>query len=88
MSYLTNLGVDILDARLIKIEELKSLGCAGSSCDLAPSWVYSTSYWTGSSSSSGIVSAVFSYNYFGNLDYSDSYNFGVRPVIAISKSLI
>ena len=79
-------GVDVVEARLITEEELVTLGCSGSSCKTAPSWVYETSYWSGSANHSGSVWIVNSYGIFGSNDYGDDIRFGVRPVIIISKS--
>ena len=91
-TYLKNtLGKTSVDARLITYDELISLGCTGfestdSSCKSAPSWVYSTGYWTASALSENFVWVVgldgsFELNYF---DFSGPY--GLRPVITISKS--
>ena len=89
-TYLKNtLGKTSVDARLITYEELNSLGCNGSnSCKLAPSWVYSTYYWTASANYYNSVWRVGSDGYFAGsyFDYSDA--FGLRPVITISKSEI
>ena len=84
-TYLSTLGVTPSEARLITYEELTALGCSGSSCSSAPSWVYATSYWSGSASLTSNVWAVDGYGYFDNSDYSDNYYFGCRPVIVISK---
>ena len=53
-TYLLNLGVITDEARLISLDELFELGCTeyapekwGGSCENAPDWVTSTSYWTG-----------------------------------------
>ena len=86
-TYLSMLGVTPSEARLITYEELTSLGCSISSlsCSMAPSWVYATSYWSGSASSSDYVWSVNSngdLNYFYYLYYG---NYGCRPVIVISK---
>jgi hypothetical protein len=47
---LINLGaieLDVNSTRLITIEELETLGCSGTDCTIsAPSFVYSTSYWS------------------------------------------
>lgn len=53
-----NTGVTIVEARLIKYEELLELGCLASdwTCSSSSySWIYSTSYWTGSASSSNKI---------------------------------
>ena len=87
-TYLSTLGVTLTEARLITYEELTSLGCSVSSCKNAPSWVYATSYWSGSARSSNFVWLVNSIGDFGNFNYSFSNDFGCRPVITISRSLI
>lgn len=85
-TYLTTLGVTPMEARLITIEELISLGCSqdDTSCSNAPSWVYLTSYWTGSRLPSQVwfvyTNKLMSYTIF-----SYDHCFGVRPVITISK---
>ena len=85
-SYLITQGVTPIEARLITKDELIGLGCDGSSCKNAPSWVYATSYWTGSTDDIYFVWAVFDTN-FGHFGYSTFDLFGVRPVIEISESI-
>ena len=79
---------------LLTYSQAENLGCSGSSttCSSAPSWVYSTSYWTGSASDADDVwGAVWLVSSFGGFYYSnygyDNY-YGVRPVITISTSEI
>ena len=83
-------GIDVVDARLITIDELtnEKIGCniADFVCDEAPSFIYSTSYWTGSENSTNYVWNVHSDGSFGDLDYYEEKLFGARPVIIISKS--
>ena len=88
-TYLGTLGVAPIEARLITKEELKGLGCNGNSCKTAPSWVYATTYWTGSANSSMNVWGVgaVSGSFYGN-NYLYKGYFGCRPVITISKSMI
>ena len=65
-TYLKNtLGKTSVDARLITYEELISLGCNmnENSCTPAPSWVYSTWYWTASADG---ISSVWAVNSNGN----------------------
>lgn len=87
-TYLSTLGVTPTEARLITYEELTSLGCSGSICKNAPSWVYATTYWSGSAYSSYNVWNVYSYGDFHNNNYSNNNYSGCRPVITISRSLI
>ena len=83
-TYLESQGVVLKEARLIKYNELKSLGCSNSStCPSAPSWIYGTSYWTGSFYDEDNVYAVGSRGNFGRNIYSDSSDCGVRPVVEI-----
>ena len=87
-TYLSTLGVTPIEARLITYEELTDLRCSGTKCTSAPSWVYATTYWSGSAYSTNYVWYVNSSGDFGYFNYDFGYNFGVRPVITISKSLI
>ena len=84
-------GVDVVEARLITKDELTSddIGCNvdNHTCSNAPSFIYSTYYWTGTAYYSEFVWVVEG----SDLSYSDYYDdgmdvgFGVRPVIVISK---
>ena len=84
-------GVDVVEARLITKEELTSeeIGCSATSYSCTSStypWIYATTYWSGSAYGIGNVWYVVSKGYFNNsYDYSNNNNFGVRPVIVISK---
>ena len=86
-TYLKNtLGKTSVDARLITYDELISLGCKGSSCENAPSWVYSTWYWTASASGSYGVWSVYSDGRFVGYNFDNPGVRGLRPVITILKS--
>ena len=89
-TYLSTLGVTPTEARLITKEELEGLGCivSSGSCSGAPSWVYSTTYWSGSAFSSYGVWYVGSNGDFFNFNFSYDNYLGCRPVITISRSLI
>ena len=88
-TYLKNtLGKTSIDVRLITNEELTGLGCSSSVCRSAPPWVYSTWYWTASAYNNGSVWVVDSDGYFGGRYFGSSGNYGLRPVITISKSEI
>ena len=87
-SYLISQGVTPMEARLITKDELIGLGCSVSdySCSDAPSWVYATSYWSGSAFDENHIWEVtvdFTYNNY----YSDNF-YGVRPVIVISRDYL
>ncbi len=86
VDYLETQGVNVT-GRLIKQEELVGLGCdeSSSSCSSAPTWVYQTSFWSGSAFSKGIVWCVRSFGVFINDLYDDDTIYGVRPVIILEK---
>ena len=88
-TYLKNkLGKTSVDARLITYEELINLGCdiSAETCKSAPSWVYSTNYWTASAYDSSHVWCVNSNGYFDSGSFDYPVVLGLRPVITISKS--
>lgn len=91
-SYLETAGVDINAARLISIDELDSLKCNHSTktCELAPSWVYSTSYWTGTADENNGIWYVVTNAYFnafaGGYSMENMPIAGIRPVIDIPLS--
>ena len=94
-AYLETLGAKISSARVISYDELIRLGCSGTSCAQAPSWLSGNfGYWTSTANTSGTVYAVgrSSYNPGGGLlggdEASIDYNNGVRPVIEVLKSEI
>ena len=89
-TYLTNMRVNVSAARLITKSELEKLGCSSSNyrCSSAPSWVYSTTYWSGSAYASDFVWFVHSDARFDASYYIEEYESGVRPVIEISESEI
>lgn len=98
-----NLGDNLKSIGLITKEQLISLGCTGSSpvyecTNSGYDWIYSTSYWT-SSPAEGDTTNVYvvrggdtnngnkgSLNFF-SAAWNDN-EFGVRPVITISKDAI
>lgn len=99
-STLTNKGVALSNIRLIDINELVNLGCSITSktcADSAYSWLYSTSYWTGSASSAngvwnvlrdGSVNENITVLDFGTgdvleVDTLGATMYGARPVIEI-----
>mgnify|MGYP003307215227 CR=1 FL=1 len=87
--YLKNIGIDLKETRLIKIEELEMLGCLKEETYCKNSiykWVYSTSYWTYSSDVSFRVWSVLSNGKLLHDHYYYEWQYGVRPVIEILKS--
>ena len=88
-TYLTNtLGKSSATLKIITFDDLLSLGCDGSThvCTNAPSWVYSTSYWT---QTKGTYStSLRTVTFWGEISDSsyDNYFLGLRPVITIKKS--
>ena len=88
-TYLKNtLGKTSITTKIITYEDLISLGCNESerTCKSAPSFVYNTNYWTASASDSYNVWSVYSFGDFDGYPFDNSGNFGLRPVITISKS--
>ena len=88
-TYLTNtLGKTSATLKIITLDDLVSLGCDKSTyvCTNAPSWVYSTTYWTQSrgSNSTSLLSIVF-WGVITDTSYNSNY-MGLRPVITIKKS--
>lgn len=76
-----------MEARLIKIEELVTLGCDLDTwnCATAPE-VYSTSYWTATAYDSQTIWIMFSDTDLGNDRVTNNNYFGVRPIINVSKT--
>ena len=85
------MGVDVESARLITKDELvNTFGCNESEnicTGSAYPWIYATTYWSGSAYDPIDVWYVYSNGYFDYSLYNFGSNFGVRPVITISKSL-
>ena len=84
-------GVDVVEARLITKDELTSeeIGCSDTDRTCSESaypWIYSTSYWSGSAYNTISVWHVGSNGYFDYSHYGYDRDFGVRPVIIISKN--
>ena len=83
-------GVDVVEARLITKDELTSdeIGCSDTdrTCTgSAYSWIYATTYWSGSAYDNDLVWIVSSIGYFGGNGSVSDTGGGVRPVIVISK---
>lgn len=82
--------VPTVNVRLITLAELESLGCERGTCQPAPSWVYSVSYWTSSAEPGGAngVYIVRSYGSYVAGRYDYAYYGGVRPVVDIKKNAL
>ena len=87
-TYIKELYVDVIEMRIINPEDYEKMGCVAPSCTTAPSWFYSTSYWTGvgyfMQYPYNIV--VSSANKTETTRYSQKNGYGVRPVIVIQKT--
>ena len=90
-----NLGVTTADATLVSYNQLfgeNGLGCTyDSSCENAPEWVYSTTYWTGIAYSEHEVIYVYSdgsTSYDEHDEAASGGTYGVRPVVIVNKSEI
>jgi len=81
-------GVSGISGDAITLNELETLGCSSSSnsCSEAPSWVHTTSYWSGSALDSSEVWNVDTVNALDNSLYMFGNYYGVRPVVVISES--
>ena len=80
--------VDVNEARLINLDELKDLGCSSTNMcqDSSYEWMKSTSFWTNVKKDTNELYAVYNILPFSTA-FSYSYPlFGVRPVIVVSKS--
>ena len=84
-------GVNVESARIITKDELvNTFGCNESEYTCkgsAYSWIYDTTYWTGSAYDNESLWRVSTGGGFGFFAYVFADGFGVRPVIIISKSL-
>jgi len=81
-------GVSGISGDAITRSELETLGCSSIfySCSGAPSWVYTTSYWSGSASDEWYVWRVYSDADFASFD--NVCDMGVRPIIEFDESLL
>lgn len=82
-------GLNIYEVRLISVNELTSskIGCSTTelSCSDAPSFIYSTSYWTCTSYGNDYIWAVYSIAGFDMAYYSIETDLGVRPLVSLYK---
>ena len=94
-NYVNNLNSSLgtnATGRLITYDELTSLGCSNYSCSNSQyNWVYQTSYWSGSANDMNYVWYMRSdgeFNMYNSHSFRDDEQYGIRPVIEISKSVI
>ena len=87
-SYLLKQYSNIDEVRLITYEELVEFGCKSNTrtCLGVDSFIYSTTYWTGSAANDSQMYGVDSNGAFGAKDYTYARGSGVRPVIEIPIS--
>ena len=89
-SSLLSYGANVLTARPIYYSELLELGCTEDatnyiySCESAPSWVYETSYWTGTARYGNEVVSVEDTSFSGSWFDAES-RYGIRPLIEINS---
>lgn len=77
--------------RLMTVEEVVALGgnMDNNNSSACPSWINTSNYWLGSASNSSFVWRVYGkVRHLYNCSFGYGGDFGVRPVIEISKSLI
>lgn len=88
VSYLNENWSQDATGSLLTYEQIINLGCVDYNCSGAPSWVYSTTYWTGSARDYYYVWLVTSEGQFydGGHNGLDSGFAGVRPVITMSTT--
>ena len=87
-TYLKNtLGKSSIITKLMTYDDLISLGCEERTCESAPSWIYSTNYWTSTANKYNHIIQVSEDNAVNSPPEMDAYYcYGLRPVITISKS--
>ena len=87
---LENLGVGDITVTLPSYNQMTDMGCKsvanGGSCPSSVSWVYSTSYWTGSYQNSSNMISVYSRGQLMSTAYNLSTFIGVRPVVLLKES--
>ena len=88
---LTEYGITIKDTRLLTYAEAtdSSIGCSQSSWNCPTTgFITNTSFWLGSAFGNSTVWGVNSVGSFYGDYFDDGRNFGVRPVVVISKDSI
>ena len=84
--YLEGTGIVINEARLLSIEELFNLAvCDDPHCFFKNGIADEVSFWTGSAKDGNQIYYLYDDGEFGYDNYEIDYDFGIRPVIVISK---
>ena len=85
----TRYGINVTGSVMTKAEIMNLCGLSGSgTCANTYSWVYNTSYWSGSAGKADNVWFVYSDAIFSNYGCSNTDHLGARAVIQISASSI
>jgi len=84
---LKEMGVTSASATLLSKEQTEELGVSEAKGYQYPDFLFSTSYWLGTSSSSKIYCAV-SVKTVNPASYTEDYQYGVRPLVTISANEI
>ena len=82
-------GFENVEGRLLTHEETIFFGCEelSETCkDLAPSWLYSSSYWLGSAIGSTFIKVIQSTGNYYEYEFFETEEYGVRPVLKILAS--
>lgn len=87
-AYLISLGYESVEATLMSYEQAIALGCSGSSCAGAPSWLRNNVIWLGSASNYYTLWTIDTSSNFKARSYTGTGGMipGMRPVITIDKS--
>ena len=87
-NYLSNKAkVSDVEVSLLSKEQAELLGCyvAYGNCISSPySFLYTTSYWLGSSADQNSIYAIDSNGGYAAVSYSNGTDFGVRPLVTIT----
>ncbi len=83
------LGVEVEEARIITVAELtdeNTFACEKYNyCTGSYPWIYSTTYWTGTIRDEEDIWCMYDGSYLDNYSYDSAEDFGIRPVIVVSK---
>lgn len=84
------MGATDIMAILPSYNQLVKMGCAtianGGACPSNKSWLYETSYWTGTAGSGDYMIGVFRSGSVGHSSYNVEKILGIRPLIIVSEN--